>query len=121
MNCPRRRGGDVLISIERLEMRRLLAGPPAALLASLPATSDNENINAHIDETAQLGDKLLFTSTRQSASEHLWVTSASSTPTALLTTTGVSEGISALTPFANKIYFFAHSPAGDALYSSDVS
>jgi hypothetical protein len=59
-------------ALQRLESRRLLAGPPAALLATLPQAG--ENINVSVDDSLVVNDKLFFTGLRDAVGERLWVT-----------------------------------------------
>src|SRR6267142_2349782 len=101
---------------QSLESRRLLSAP-AELLATLPNSS--EDINVSVDDSLVVNDKLFFTGLRDGLGERLWVTEGGGSATLLQTAVTYFQGISTLTSFSGKLYFFANGSAGDGLYMSD--
>src|SRR3989440_7062307 len=103
-------------ALQTLESRRLLSAP-AQLLATLPKLG--ENINVSVDDSLVINDKLFFTGLRDGLGERLWVTEGGGLATLLQTGVTFFQGISALTSFNGRLYFFANGSAGDGLYVSD--
>src|SRR6185436_15389571 len=101
-------------AIELLESRFLLAGAPAELLATLPAAYGNVNLN--VDDSLVVNGKLFFTVDRQFDPERLYVTEGGGSATQLIEA-HTYQGVSALTAYHGKLYFFASGPNGDALYA----
>jgi len=104
------------VALQSLESRRLLSAP-AQLLATLPQAG--QNINVSVDDSLVVNDKLFFTGTRDGFGERLWTTEGGGSATRLQTAVTFDQGISALTNFNGKLYFFANGSAGDGLYVSD--
>jgi ELWxxDGT repeat protein len=111
------------MQIEHLEGRLVMSGAPSTLLAQLPAV--DENINVQFDQSLEVNGKLFFTGHRSLDHERLYAAvSGNATPTQLLEavtfTDGQSDiGISGLSNYHSKLYFFANSPQGDGLFVSD--
>ena len=117
-----------------LERRRLLSAAAdaasdaayAQLVAQLPATTENQF--AGFSALQKVGDKVFLTAQRSAQNEKLWVVDDGTATAQLLFTGGgsvdnFSQGISALTEFDGKLYFFANGPnplgGNNGLYISD--
>src|SRR5687767_5761498 len=103
--------------LEALESRCLLAGA-YELFTALPAGTST---NLSFADSAQAGGKLLFTSVRDGGNEQLWGTGGAGAPAELLLASSQDgfrdgNGVTGLTTFNGKTYFFANTNAGDGLF-----
>jgi ELWxxDGT repeat protein len=117
-----RAGRPVLEAIER---RVLLSGAPAQALFQF--SGDPANAGVRFEESAELGDKLFLSGRKDYAAETLYAATGNGDVVPLFTGNSSqvavpNGGISALTPFNGKLYFFAGTLTGGfkgALYSTD--
>src|SRR4051794_37433862 len=102
--------------IQMLERRCLLAAAPAELLMQ------SNYPGVKMDESVVAGGTLYMTGHRNSDVEHLYAANNGVADDLFASTTffGTENvGITALTNYRDRFYFFANGSAGDGLFTSD--
>ena len=101
--------------VEELERRALLSGSTVDTLFTLPRSTYDAT---DFEDAVEVGNSLFVTGFSSNATEHLFVTTGGGTYTKLLErvirSTTSPLGITGLTEFGDKAYFFANLPAGGA-------
>ena len=115
------RGLRAGVCCQVLESRRHLDAAPAELVAALPR--EDASINMNFEDVAEVGGRLFATAWRERSPETLFVADGAGGMTPLfssVTSPGSSSlGVTALTPYRGKLYFFGNGNGGDGLYVTD--